>query len=71
MIATLLGAAGCATRHPFVPELLQRLVQCAELTVLPAVEKQLRRASAPTLKRLLAPALPVGDQLRTVGRGSP
>jgi len=54
-----------------VPELLQRLVQCAELTVLPAVEKQLRRASAPTLKRLLAPALPVGDQLRTVGRGSP
>jgi hypothetical protein len=50
------GRIGAHRLHPFVPELLERLVQCDELTVLPAVEKQLRRASAPTLKRLLAPA---------------
>src|SRR5438876_2916143 len=50
------GRIGAHRLHPFVPELLARLVQCDELTVLPAVEKQLRRASAATLKRLLAPA---------------
>ena len=50
------GRIGAHRLHPFVPELLARLVQCDELTVPPAVEKQLRRASAPTLKRLLAPA---------------
>jgi hypothetical protein len=50
------GRIGAHRLHPFVPELLERLVQCDELTVRPTVEKQLRRASAPTLKRLLAPA---------------
>jgi hypothetical protein len=42
--------------HPFVSELLERLVRCGELRVPPAVEKQLRQASRPTLTRLLAPA---------------
>jgi hypothetical protein len=50
------GRIGAHRLHPFVPELLERLVQCAELTIPPTVEKQLRQASAPTLKRLLAPA---------------
>jgi len=39
-----------------VPELLERLVQCGELTVAPDVDKHLRQASRPTLARLLAPA---------------
>jgi hypothetical protein len=42
--------------HPFVPERLDRLVQCGELAVPPAVDKFPRQASRPTLARLLAPA---------------
>lgn len=50
------GRIGAHRLHPFVPELLERLVQCEELTVPVAVDKQLRQASTATLKRLLAPA---------------
>jgi hypothetical protein len=50
------GRVGAHRLHPFVPELLERLVQCDELTVPLAVEKQVRQASVATLKRLLAPA---------------
>jgi hypothetical protein len=58
--ATLLwqaaGQIGAHRLHPFVPDLLNRLVQCGELTVPPAVDKLLRQASPATLGRLLAPA---------------
>jgi hypothetical protein len=50
------GRIGAHRLHPFVPELLDRLTQCGELTVAPDVEKLLRQASRPTLARLLAPA---------------
>jgi hypothetical protein len=50
------GRIGTHRLHPFVPELLERLVPCEELTVPTALEKQLHQASAATLKRLLAPA---------------
>ena len=50
------GRIGAHRLHPFVPELLERLVQFDELTVPPDVEKLLRQASRPTLARLLAPA---------------
>jgi hypothetical protein len=50
------GRIGAHRLHPFVPELLERLVQYGELTVAPDVEKRLRQASRPTLTRLLAPA---------------
>jgi hypothetical protein len=50
------GRIGAHRLHPFVPELLARLVQCDELTVPAPVDKQLRQASVATLKRLLAPA---------------
>jgi hypothetical protein len=50
------GRIGAHRLHPFVPQLLERLVQCDELTVPLMVDKQLRQASAATLKRLLAPA---------------
>jgi hypothetical protein len=50
------GRIGAHRRHPFVPELLDRLVRCGELVVAPDLDKQLRRASRPTLGRLLAPA---------------
>lgn len=50
------GRIGAHRLHPFVPELLERLVQCGELTVPPDVDKRLRQASRPTLARLLAPA---------------
>jgi hypothetical protein len=39
-----------------VPALFERLTQCGELTLAPAVEKLLRQASRPTLARLLAAA---------------
>src|SRR5947208_8630495 len=42
--------------HPFVPELLDRLLQCGELTITPAVNTLVRQASRPTLDRLLGPA---------------
>jgi len=50
------GRIGAHRLHPFVPELLDRLVQCGELSVAPAVDKLVRQASRPTLARLLAPA---------------
>ena len=50
------GRIGAHRLHPFVPELLERLVQCGELSVTPDVEKLVRQASRPTLARLLAPA---------------
>ena len=56
--AVLWEAAGHIGPHrlqPFVPELLDRLVQCGELVVPPAVDKLVRQASAATLGRLLAP----------------
>ena len=57
--AVLWEAAGHIGAHrlqPFVPELLDRLAQCGELVVPPAVDKLVRQASAATLGRLLAPA---------------
>ncbi len=50
------GRIGAHRLHPFVPDLLERLLQCGEVTVAPDVEKRLRQASRPTLARLLAPA---------------
>ena len=50
------GRIGAHRLHPFVPDLLERLTQCGELTLRPDVDKRLRQASRPTLARLLAPA---------------
>lgn len=50
------GRIGAHRLHPFVPDLLERLTQCGELLLAPAVDKLLRQASRPTLARLLAPA---------------
>ena len=50
------GRIGAHRLHPFVTELLERLIRCGELTVTPAVEQLVRQASRPTLARLLAPA---------------
>lgn len=50
------GRIGAPRLQPFVPELLDRLVQGGEFGVPPAVDKLLRQASAATLGRLLAPA---------------
>lgn len=50
------GRIGAHRLHPFVPELLERLTQCGEIALAPAVDKLLRQASRPTLGRLLAPA---------------
>ena len=50
------GRIGAHRLHPFVPELLDRLIRCGELTLAPAIDKRLRQASRPTLARLLAPA---------------
>jgi len=50
------GRIGAHRLHPFVPDLLARLVQCGALALRPDVEKRLRHASRPTLTRLLAPA---------------
>ena len=50
------GRIGAHRLHPFVPELLDRLVQYGELSPDPALDKLLRQASRPTLARLLAPA---------------
>jgi hypothetical protein len=47
------GRIGAHRRHPFVAELLERLLRCGELTVAPAVEKLVRQASRPTFARLL------------------
>jgi hypothetical protein len=50
------GRIGAHRLHPFVPELLDRLLRCDELQLTPAVDKLVRQASRPTLARLLAPA---------------
>ena len=50
------GRIGAHRLHPFVPELLDRLLQCGELSVPPMVDKRLRLASRATLARMLAPA---------------
>jgi hypothetical protein len=50
------GRIGAHRLHPFVPELLDRLLQCGELALPPAVDKLVRLASRPTLARLLGPA---------------
>jgi hypothetical protein len=50
------GRIGAHRLHPFVPELLDRLLQYGELTLPPAVDKLVRQASRPTLARLLGPA---------------
>ncbi len=50
------GRIGAHRLHPFVPELLDRLLQCGELTITPAVNTLVRQASRPTLARLLGPA---------------
>ena len=50
------GRIGAHRLHPFVPELLERLLQCGEIALAPAVDKLLRQASRPTFARLLAPA---------------
>ena len=39
-----------------MPDLLDRLLRCGELTLAPAVDKLVRQASRPTLARLLGPA---------------
>jgi hypothetical protein len=50
------GRIGAHRLHPFVPELLDRLIRYEELSLLPAVDQLVRQASRPTLARLLAPA---------------
>ena len=50
------GRIGAHRLHPFVPELLDRLVQYGELSPDPVLDKLLRQVSRPTLARLLAPA---------------
>ena len=50
------GRVGPHRLHPFVPELLDRLLQCGALTLTPPVDKLLRQLSRTTLARLLAPA---------------
>jgi hypothetical protein len=50
------GRIGAHRLHPFVPELLDRLLRCGELTLAPATDKLVRQASRPTLARLLGPA---------------
>jgi hypothetical protein len=50
------GRIGAHRLHPFVPELLERLLRVGELAVTPDIEKLVRQVSRPTLARLLAPA---------------
>ena len=50
------GRIGAHRLHPFVPALLDRLGQCGEVRVPPAVDTLVRQASRPTLARLLAAA---------------
>lgn len=47
------GRIGAHRLHPFVSELLDRLVQYGELHLAPTVDKLVRQASRPTLTRLL------------------
>jgi len=50
------GQIGAKRLQPFVPELLDRLVACRELTLAPATTALLCQVSIATLERLLAPA---------------
>lgn len=50
------GRIGAHRLHPFVSELLDRLLRSGELTLSPAVDTLVRQASRPTLARLLGPA---------------
>jgi hypothetical protein len=50
------GRIGAHRLHPFIAELLERLLVYGELTVSPTVEKLLRQISRPTLARVLEPA---------------
>jgi hypothetical protein len=60
------GRIGAHRLQPFVPELVDRLLRCGELTLAPAVDKLVRQASRPTLARLLGPA-----RARYPRRGAP
>jgi len=59
------GRIGAHRLHPFMAELLDRLLWWGELTVTPDVDKLVRQASRSTLTRLLAPA-----RARTPRRGA-
>lgn len=50
------GQISAKRLQPFVPELLERLVRCQEITIHPRIAKLLRQASAATLDRLLTRA---------------
>jgi hypothetical protein len=50
------GRIGAHRLHPFLAELLDRLLRCEELTLTAEVDKRLRQVSRATLARLLAPA---------------
>jgi hypothetical protein len=50
------GRIGAHRLHPFVPELLDRLLRDGEVTLAPAVDKLVRQASRSTLARVLGPA---------------
>lgn len=50
------GRIGAHRLHPFVAELLDRLLRCEELCLSPTVDKLVRQVSRPTLARLLGPA---------------
>jgi hypothetical protein len=50
------GEIGAVRLQPFVPELLDRLLACGAVRLRPETDAALRRVSAATLKRLLAPA---------------
>jgi hypothetical protein len=50
------GRIGAHRLHPFLPELLDRLIHWGDLTLPPALDKLVRQVSRPTLARLLAPA---------------
>jgi hypothetical protein len=58
-VRTLWHAAGeiCAERlHPFLPELLDKLVACGELRISPETDAGVRCMSAATVKRIIARA---------------
>lgn len=50
------GRIGAHRLHPFVSELLDRLLRDGELSLVPAVDKLVRQSSRATLARLLGPA---------------
>jgi hypothetical protein len=50
------GEIGAVRLQPFVPDLLDRLTACGAVQLRPETDAALRRVSAATLKRLLAPA---------------